>query len=472
MKTECVFTMTVVLITLTWGCAKKSTGSAGGEAQSARERPARVSEAKMSRERALKTAQDLAAKLLQQDYDGAMALCNDAVKKAFNANALKRVFMAQAMQAGGLAKVLKTSYTLERGHHVALVIMGGIAGEVGMRVVLDEDGKVAGLRIKAKPRLYNPPKYARKSSFTEQEVTVGNGEWATPGTLTLPKTEGKLPALILVHGSGPQDRDETMGPNRPFKDLAWGLASQGIVVLRYEKRTKQHGAKLVAKNLHSTMTAKEESVEDALAAAALLRKHPLVDPKRVYVLGHSMGGYAAPLIGKGDSRLAGLIIFAGNARPIEDLILDQTLYQASLVPSLTPEQKETIETVKKQVALAKSKTLSPNTPTKDLPLGGTPAAYILWSRTYNPPAVARKLKMKILIMQGGRDYQVTMKDFDLWKTGLKGKKNVSFKLYPELHHLFMKGSGQTKLSVPSEYMMEGHVEKAVIDDIAGFMKQK
>src|SRR6185369_4322477 len=92
-----------------------------------------------------------------------------------------------------------------------------------------------------KPAAYQPPAYVVPSMFREQELTVGAGtEWALPATLTLPTGTGPFPAVVLVHGSGPNDRDETIGPNKPFQDLAQGLASQGIAVLRYEKRTKQH----------------------------------------------------------------------------------------------------------------------------------------------------------------------------------------------------------------------------------------
>jgi dienelactone hydrolase len=107
---------------------------------------------------------------------------------------------------------------------------------------------------------------------------------------------------VLVHGSGPQDRDETIGPNKPFRDLAWGLASQGIAVLRYEKRTKKHAMKLVL--IKNTITVKQETIDDALAAVALLRKTERIDPNRIFVLGHSLGGMLIPRIGARDPDVA------------------------------------------------------------------------------------------------------------------------------------------------------------------------
>jgi hypothetical protein len=136
----------------------------------------------------------------------------------------------------------------------------------------------AALADAPKPVAYQPPAYAVPSSFHEKNVTVGAGtEWALPATLTLPVGNGPFPAIVLVHGSGPNDRDETQGPNRPFQDLAWGLASQGIAVLRYDKRSRVHPGKLTAL---ANLTVKDETIDDALAAVALLRETPEIDPKR------------------------------------------------------------------------------------------------------------------------------------------------------------------------------------------------
>jgi dienelactone hydrolase len=259
--------------------------------------------------------------------------------------------------------------------------------------------------------------------------------------------------VVLVHGLGPNDRDETVGGTKVFKDLAEGLASRGIVVLRYEKRTKQYGARManVAK-----YTVQDEAVDDAAKAAAMLQTQPQVDPKRVFVLGHSLGGYIAPRIAEEEGKLAGLILLAGNVRPIEDLALEQVQYLG-----VTGQRLESARSIQ-----AKVKSLE-NGDGDSPPVMGVPAAYWLDLKGYDPAAQAKKLGIPMLILQGERDYQVTLKDFALWKAAVGASKGVVMKSYPALNHLFVAGEGK---SLPAEYSKPGHVAPEVVEDIAKFVK--
>jgi alpha-beta hydrolase superfamily lysophospholipase len=271
----------------------------------------------------------------------------------------------------------------------------------------------------------------------------------------VPKGSGPFPALVLVHGSGPNDRDESVSGTKVFKDLALGLASRGVAVLRYDKRTKIYPLRF-AREANFTMT--DETVVDAVRAAALLRTEAAVDPRRVFVLGHSQGGYMAPRIGKRDPKLAGLIVCAGNVRPLEDLILEQNEYLAGLQGQLTPQQRAKLEEVRRQVQEVRNFKAGQKVPAL-LPV---PAAYLLDLQGYNPAAEAQGLSMPLLILQGERDYQVTMRDFALWKAALGGRNNVTLRSYAKLNHLFIAGEGK---STPAEYA-SGHVDRPVVDDIA------
>jgi dienelactone hydrolase len=307
---------------------------------------------------------------------------------------------------------------------------------------------------------WTSPAYTNSSSFQEKEVTVGSGEWALPGTLTLPKGNGPFPAVVLVHGSGPNDRDESVGPNKPFRDLAWGLASQGVAVLRYEKRTRQYAEKMA--DMIDQITVKEETIEDALLAVDLLRHTDGIDPQHIYVLGHSLGGMLFPRIGLLDLGIAGFLSMAGAARPLEDVVIDQVTYLANLDGTVSAEEKAQLEQVQKQVNQVKDPNLSKAILSTDLPLG-IPAAYWLDLRGYQPAQAAKDLQRPILILQGGRDYQVTEADFNLWKKALDGLNGVEFKFFPALNHLFIEGEGK---STPAEYEKPGHVAEEVVNDIA------
>jgi dienelactone hydrolase len=268
--------------------------------------------------------------------------------------------------------------------------------------------------------------------------------------------------VVLVHGSGANDRDETIGPNKPFKDLAWGLASRGIAVLRYEKRTL-HYAQQMAEEFFS-FTAWDETIHDAVLAADRLRQDSRIDPLQIYVLGHSLGGYLAPRIGQMDPRLAGLIILAGGTRPLEEAFIEQITY----IRSLETEQSEVIpqtETWLRQAERIRS--LTPADSSAKLRLMGASPVYWLDLKEYDPPALAASLSVPILILQGKRDYQVTLEDFGRWKSALGNDSRVRFRLYSQLNHLFISGQGRI---TPAEYQNAGHVSLNVVEDITAWIR--
>ncbi len=317
------------------------------------------------------------------------------------------------------------------------------------------------VKAEAPPReAPSPPPYSRSDAFREIEVTIGGEEWPLPGTLAMPVGESPRPALVLVHGSGPNDRDETLGPNKPFRDLAWGLATRGIAVLRYDKRTRVHAARMAA--AAGALTVKEETVDDALAAVALLEKTPGIDPDRIFVLGHSLGGMLVPRIAARGPRVAGWIVMAGTTRPLEEVYLEQVRYLVSLDGEITPAEREKIAEIERQIAtLGEPAKLAAASPS-DLPLG-LPAAYWKDLMGWHPAEAAKPIHRPMLILQGGRDYQVTMADLANWKAALGARDTVTFKVYPRLDHLFMEGDGP---STPADYARPGHVSKEVVEDIA------
>ena len=398
------------------------------------------------------------------EFEEAHKFFNKTMAKALPVEKLKEIWEGLTAQVGKLKGIEKTEVTKEMGYDVVYVTCNFAKTSLNVKLVFDTEKKIAGLwfvPIKSKAS-YNPPEYAEPSSFTEVECFVGTGEWQLPATLTLPKGEGPFPAVVLVHGSGPNDKDETIGPNKPFKDLAWGLATKGIVVLRYEKRTKQYANKILSQL--SDFTVNEETVNDALAAIRLLWEKQKIDPERIFLLGHSLGGMLAPRIGAQSKGLAGLILLAANARDLPDLILDQTKYIFSLDGKIDESEAKKLAELEKQVEKVKELEIK-----EGEVVFGASKAYWADLMAYDPVKEAKKLTIPMLILQGGRDYQVTKEDFKLWQEGLAGQGRVKFKLYPELNHLFIPGEGK---STPSEYMRPGNVAGAVIEDIAKWIKQQ
>jgi alpha-beta hydrolase superfamily lysophospholipase len=277
----------------------------------------------------------------------------------------------------------------------------------------------------------------------------------------MPVGESRVPAVVLVHGSGPLDRDATVGPNRIFKDLALGLASNGVAVLRYEKRSHRHALRMAST---WPVTVRDEVIDDVLAAVALLRRSARIDPARVFVLGHGLGGTLAPRIAEADPSLAGLVVLAGSAKPIEQAVVEQTRYLITADGQLTEAEREQLMTVERLAGAVRALTDADAMRTELL--GGAPPSYWLDLRGYDPPALASRVAQPFLVLQGERDYQVTMADFARWQAALGSRANVTLRSYPGLNHLFMQGAGP---SLPDEYFRSGFIDGGVVADIASWI---
>ncbi|MGR6918681.1 serine aminopeptidase domain-containing protein [[Actinomadura] parvosata] len=333
-------------------------------------------------------------------------------------------------------------------------------GELTVVLAVDDTGLLRDLRLAPPPtEPWTPPPYARRDSFDEHEVTVGSGALAVPGTLSLPRGDGPWPAVVLLSGGGPFDRDATSGPNKPLKDLAWGLAGRGVAVLRFDKVTHTHAAEVAA---IPGFTMSDEYVPHAVAAIRLLRRHPAVDAARVFVAGHSMGGKVAPRVAAAEPSVAGLVLLAADTQPMHRAAVRVVRHLAARDPGA----RAAVETITRQAARVDSPDLSAETPAAELPFGYS-GAYWLDLRGYDPVATAAALGKPMLILHGGRDYQVTVAD-DLagWQSGLAHRPDVTIRVHDADDHLFFPGSGP---STPADYHRPQHVDAAVVTDIADWL---
>lgn len=419
------------------------------------------------------TAQQIVTQLAHGDFAAVEQRLAGLIKPLFPVEALRASWQGIEQQVGAFQELGKTSAVQTPQGLVQAVTCTFERARLDVNITLSNAGEIVALTItpvgtveQQANATYEPPPYAQLDRFHEHEVQIGHGKWVLPGTVSIPQGDGPFAAVLLVHGSGPSDRDETIPPNKPFRDLAWGLASQGIAVLRYEKRTNVYAASM--RSVRDTLTVKEEVIDDALEAVALLRDRPEIDAQQIFVLGHSLGGYLAPRLGAADPEIRGLIILAGSARPLEDLILDQMTYVLSLSMPDPVVRQQQLAVLKKQVELVKDPKRLPTAKASDLPLG-VPAAYWLDLNAYQPEKVAQTLKQPMLFLQGGSDYQVTREDFQIWQDALGGRSDVQFTMYPGLSHLFMPVAGGQK-ATPATYSVAGHVAEEVVNEIGSWIK--
>ncbi len=414
-------------------------------------------------------AEQFIDRLSTGNFDAAVGPFDPTMTQALPAPALKQTWEALISQCGAFQKRQGSRTGKLQPYDIVYVTCQFEKTSLDAKIVFSPSGKISGLffvsaqpaaSIKQASDANSLPKYIKSDAFTEKEITFGKDPWILPGTLTVPKGNGPFPVIVLVHGSGPNDRDETIGPNKPFKDLAWGLASKGIATLRYEKRTLHYRAQFV-KDCND-LTVRQETIDDAAAAVEFLAANPDIDKHRIFVLGHSLGGMLIPRIARENKTIAGFVIMAGPTRPMEDSIFEQCKYIAMLDGKIDPEERKALAGIQKQVEMVKSPSLTKDTPHDQLPFG-SPGFYWLDLRGYNPAVEAKAITQPLLILQGQRDYQVTMDDFEGWKKQLDGKPNVEFKLYPDLNHLFIAGQGKCR---PEEYEIPGHIAGEVINDIA------
>jgi len=402
-------------------------------------------------------ARDFTAELAAGAYDHPKTPFTAKLAGAAPPDMLAKIWRGFEAQGGKLKSVDEAKTETKDGYQIVTLGLTFERAKVALHVVFDDASKVAGLFHDAGANWAAPP-YADAARFDEREVTVG--AHALPGTMTVPKGPGRFPAIVLVHGSGPNDRDESIGGTKPFKDLAWGLATNGIAVLRYVKRSRHAPAGVV--------TTKDEVEDAAHEALALLRQTAEVDPARIFLLGHSQGGEMVPRIAAIEPKLAGIVLMAGSTRPVEDLLIEQLTYFATTVHPGDKDVAAQLEAAKAFKVTVESPDLKPDDDVA-FPVGKAhlKGAYFLDLRGYDPPAVAAKLAMPILVLQGERDYQVTGKDLDRWKNALGTR--ATFHAYPALNHLFVAGTGTPG---PAEYALPGHVDAPVIADITAFVQKR
>ena len=349
------------------------------------------------------------------------------------------------------------------GEFFVVVVEGKFAKDSQRFVLAFNKGeKMVGfyLQQKAPSSAYALPAYADTANIKQQEVKIKGAKNDLVGMLTMPKTGSNFPVVILVHGSGPGDMDQSVGAVKPFKDIALGLAAKGIASIRYVKRTLVY-----PQEYSGAFTVKEETINDAITAVNLSKTIPQLNKKQIYVFGLSLGGMLAPRIATLSPDIKGIIMAAAPARKFTDLIIDQNHYMYGLSKDTTAATKEMfnknlqlIETSR----LTKLGTMKPDSLILQLP-----ASYWIDLNNYDQVATAKKLSQRIMVIQGGMDFQVSDADYKLWTAALGKKSNASLKFYPELNHPL---TVQTEKGTAEQYRTPANVSEVVINDLATWIK--
>lgn len=319
-----------------------------------------------------------------------------------------------------------------------------------------------------RPRPQNPVK---PYPYREEDVTYldKTGGDTLAATLTIPPGNGPFPAVLLIAGSGPHDRDESLMGHQPFLVLADYLTRHGIVVLRADKRG-------IGKSTGKYATATSaDFADDAQAGVDYLKTRAEVDARRIGLIGHSEGGIIAPMVAARDRDVAFVVMMAGTGLPGDQIIeAQQRLIEEGsgapkeVVEKDAAEEKQLIALVEKPqdgAALDKQlRALLPGKPQAQIEFAESP-----WFRnflTYDPATALRQLKCPVLVLNGEKDLQVPPAlNLPAIRKALNegGNRHYEIDELPGLNHLFQPA----KTGLPTEYsQIEITIAPVVLDKIA------
>lgn len=410
-------------------------------------------------------SEDFFTAMQQEKFKEANLFFDESVQAKVPAETLQKIWTDLSTKYGKYesADVIQSK---TQGEYIVVLMEGKFANDTQRFVMAyNKAEKLVGflLQPKSTAAAYTKPAYADTTLYRETEIKIkGLKNDDLVGMLTVPKKAKNFPIVVLVHGSGPGDMDETVGANKPFKDLAAGLAAQGIASIRYVKRTLVYPQEMTG-----AITVKEEVLNDAVKGVELAATIPDVDKKQIYVFGHSLGGMLAPRLANLTPELRGIILAAAPARKLSDVITDQNKYMFAQLKDTTAATKKLLDTALLEVNKTRITKLGNMKP--DSTVLGLPAAYWVDLNNYDQVATAKKLSKRILILQGGNDFQTSDVDYKLWNAALAKKSNATLKFYPELNHLL---TVQTEKGNAQQYQIPGNVSDKLITDLATWIKAK
>lgn len=397
-------------------------------------------------------SKELALQMVKGDFDQTHQLFSPMVKLQLTKNSLKSSWDTTVADLGDYKEIYSAEQMTEGAYQNIIIVLKYENNGLKITFTYNDKGKIDGLWMNyatAGMKLETTDVYA------EQAIRIGEGgDYPVDGILTLPNGATKPPVLILVPGSGTHDWDESIGSgvNKPFRDIAHGLAEQGIATIRYQERLAAY-PELASERV----TIQLDSLDDVNAAIAFATGCDQIDTGRIYVLGHSLGGMLAPKIAADHKEVKGILCLAGSPRKLEDIVIDQQELFGN-------GDKKVMDEVRKQAKEVKG--LTEESAGDYL---GMPASYWYSLNLIDTPEILKTLTVPMFIAQGSADLQVYAdRDYTAWQELLKDRKDVTFKLYDNLNHLFMASNGEKDLS---EYLIPSSVDRQVIEDMAAWINE-
>lgn len=388
--------------------------------------------------------------LQEKNYAKAYTFFDETVKSQMSESVLKDTEQQLNSQLGNFNKIIE--FNNESDTYFFYSDFENM--KLDIKITFNENSKIIGF-------FFTPHKEFKTQNSLGNDLNIKSNNVELKGTLLIPNENNLKKLVVFVHGSGPQDRNETIFENKPFKDIAENLFQKGVASYRFDKRTLSN-----PESFNDKITIDDEVTSDVINIVNYFKQEKEYADYEIIVLGHSLGANLLPRIANQTNQISKIILLAGNARPMDKLIIEQ--YEYLYKQSPTKELQTATNSLKEQVAFLNSKEFNVNTPKEKLPLN-LPSYYWKSILDYNPLQEVQKVKIPILILQGERDYQVTMQDFNLWKNALKTNKTATFISYLKLNHLFISGESP---STPKEYSIKGSVDEKVINDIKDFISTK
>ncbi|MBF6415578.1 alpha/beta hydrolase family protein [Nocardia cyriacigeorgica] len=326
----------------------------------------------------------------------------------------------------------------------------------------------------ARPQEPKPP-----FPYVSEDVTYANGDITIAGTLTKPEGEGPFPAVLMLTGSGPQDRNEELFGHKPFLLIADTLTRAGYAVLRTDDR----GVGGTSGNLDQATY--DDLAGDAAAGVDYLSTRADVDPARIGLFGHSEGGYLAPLVAsKPDSGVAFAILMAGPAVPGGDVLIEQnralfaaggaspeeTAAQVDYITALADAMRAGDLDKARQVAREHNETLPEGQRMTDEQIDALLTPSMTSFMSYDPAPALSALRVPVLAFFGEKDLQVLPSQNEQpMRDLLAGDPDATVHTFPGLNHLMQPaGSG-----LPSEYStIETTIAPEVLDYVKDWLTQR